>query len=337
MQRLIRETGLRLGTRSDRQAHAGFGVVRDMIAAEALALKADPRLQAWMNEAGLHSSTYLAHEFMNGHWSPCWHADVAAALGEARLDFVGTAVLTENFPELMMSGPQRIIYEKFDDTLTRELIKDTCMSRTLRHDIYVRGARRIAVPARDALLRRLTLGLAVPEQRVALEVHVAAGKAELAKDFYGPVVAMLAKGPAHVADLLRAPGAVATKENPAELAGLLVGTRQAIVVARPGAPLTSEALRLNAALAGRLAITESLNRQAALASPALGAGLACAMTDLFYAGRVIAGEETGDVEAWVSQLGEPLDDENRNRVREALEKARREFLPVMRGLGALPA
>jgi SAM-dependent methyltransferase len=336
MQRVLRETGLRLGTRSDRQAQAGFGVLRDLIAAEATALRADPRLASWVAEAGNYSNTYLAHEFMNAHWSPCWHGDVAAALGEARLEFVGSAILTENFPELTMTGPQRIIYEKFDDPATRELLKDTCMARTLRHDVYVRGARRVTAAARDAALRALTIGLAVPAARVGLEVHVGAGKAELSKEFYEPVVAMLAAGPARIGDLLRAPGAVVTKENPAELAGLLVGTRQAVVVPRPGTPPTAEALRLNAALAERLAIIENLNRTAALASPALGAGLSCSTTDLFYAGRVLAGEEDADMAPWVETLSEGLDEENRERVKSHLARARDQFLPVMRGLGAVP-
>ncbi len=45
---------------------------------------------------------YLAHEYMNAHWSPCFHADVAAALADAKLDWAGSANLLESFPDLMM-------------------------------------------------------------------------------------------------------------------------------------------------------------------------------------------------------------------------------------------
>jgi hypothetical protein len=272
---------------------------------------------------------------MNQFWQPCWHAEVAGALAEARLDWIGSAVLTENFPELTMSGPQRAVYERFEEPMMRELVKDLCLARTLRHDVYVRGARRIAPAIRDEALRRLTLALTVPRERVALEVQVAAGKAELAPEFYGPVADMLAKGPATVGALLKAPGAVASRENPAELAGLLVGTRQAVVCARPGAGPLETARRLNAALARRYAVTENLNRGAALASPLLGAGLGCSTVDLFVAGRILAGEDGADLEPWVAALAVGLDEENTGLVRDALRRARDETVPILRQLAVL--
>ena len=336
VQRLVREAGQRLVGRSDRQAEAGIGVLRDLAAAEAPTLRNDARLSTWISEMGAYSGAYLAHEFMNAHWSPCWHADVAASLAGARLDWVGAATLIENFAELAMTGPQRAIYERFEDPTMRELVKDMCLARTLRHDVYVRGARRVSAAARDAGLRDLTLGLAVPEDRVALEVQVAAGKAELSPEFYRPVVQMLARGPARVAELLRAPGAVATRENPAELAGLLVGTRQAVVMARPGAQPGEAALRLNAVMAHRLAVTENLNRSAALASVAAGGGLPCSTAELFVAGRALTGEAGGDIAGWTASLAGGLDDENTRRVAEALHRARSQMLPLQRQLGCLP-
>ncbi|WP_137181659.1 class I SAM-dependent methyltransferase [Roseomonas sp. AR75] len=337
MQRLVREAGIRLAARSDRQAQAGFALLREMAATEPHGLTADSRMTAWLAEVGGYTGTYLAHEFMNAHWSPCWQADVAADMAEARLDWVGSAGLIENFAELAMTAPQRAIYDRFEDPAMRELLKDLCAARTLRHDIYMRGARRMTVGARDAALSELTLALIVPQDRVQLEVQVAAGRAELSPAFYGPVVAMLGAGPARVAELLHAPGAVATRENPAELAGLLVGTRQAAVVARPGAAPTEASLSLNAALARRLAMTENLNRAAVLASPMLGAGLPCATADLFVAGQKMAGRTEPDLEAWVAQLGETLDAENQGRLREALARGWDEMLPLMRRLGTVPA
>lgn len=335
MQRLLREAGLRLSMRSDRQAQAGLGAVRELMAAQASMLAADGRIGKWFEQVGHLSASYLAHEFMNAHWQPCWHADVAQALAEARLDWVGSAAPTENFPELTMTGPQRAVYERFEEPLMRELVKDLCLARTLRHDLYVRGARRLGTAARDAALRELTLALAVPPERVALEVQVAAGKAELAPEFYRPVVEMMARGPARVGDLLHAPGAVASRENPAELAGLLVGTNQAVVVTRPQAAMTETVRRLNAALARRYAVTENLNRTAVLASPMLGCGLVCASTDLYAAGRAMAGDDGADLAPWIAALAGGLDEENTARVAEALRRARDETLPLLRRLGCL--
>jgi hypothetical protein len=337
LQRVLREAGIRIGGRSDRQAVAGLGLVRDLAAAEATTLTTDQQVGRWLEQLGAMTPAYLAHEFMNAHWQPCWHGEVAAAMAEARLDWVGHAALVENFPELTMSGPQRAIYERFEDTAMRELLKDMCSNRTLRHDVYVRGARRLSPAARDARLRETTLALAVPAARVVLEVAVAAGKAELSRDFYGPVVEMLARGPARVADLLHAPGAVASRENPAELTGLLVGTRQAVAVARPGAPMGDAARRLNAQLMERFAVTENLNRGTVLASATLGSGLPCNTPDIFAVGRAMAGDDGADLAGWTATLGSGLDEENQRRLAEMLERARDQFVPHARTIGLLPA
>jgi diguanylate cyclase (GGDEF)-like protein len=119
VQRTVREAGLRLGSRSDRQAAQGLAVVRALYEAEASALRIDPRVGMWTTDTGAYAPSYLAHEFMNGHWSPCWHADVAAAMSEAQLDWVGAATLIENFVELAMTEAQRQVFERFDELLAR--------------------------------------------------------------------------------------------------------------------------------------------------------------------------------------------------------------------------
>ena len=80
---------------------------------------------------------------MNAHWAPCFHADVAAALADAKLDWVASANLMENFPELMLTPEQRAVIERYKDPIMRELVKDMCLQRQLRHDVFVRGARRM--------------------------------------------------------------------------------------------------------------------------------------------------------------------------------------------------
>jgi hypothetical protein len=41
----------------------------------------------------------------------------------------------------------------------RELVKDMCLPRGLRHDVFVRGPRRLAAGERDAALAEAVLGL----------------------------------------------------------------------------------------------------------------------------------------------------------------------------------
>lgn len=334
MQRLTREAGLRLAGRSDRQAQAGLELVRELMEAGTAGLRGDVRIAGWIERIAALSPAYLAHELMNANWQPCWHAEVAGALAAAKLDYAAAATLIENFPELVMTAPQRALHDRFEDPLVRELVKDSCAMRTLRHDVYVRGGRRLSSAGRDAAIAGLTLALAVPEERVELALKVAAGTAELAPAFYRPVAAMLARGPARVGALLRAPGAVANRENPAELAGLLVGTRQATVLLRPGAPATPRLARANAAFAERFAVAHNLRRNFGLASEAVGAALACDTPTMFLAGRVLAGEEAGDEHAWARELAADLPEDAQEPVAEALRQARANLAPL-RAAGCL--
>ncbi len=80
---------------------------------------------------------------MNATWRPCFHADVARALAGAKLDWVASAQLLENFTPLMLAEEAREAAARYDDPIMRELIKDMFLTRCLRQDVFVRGARRL--------------------------------------------------------------------------------------------------------------------------------------------------------------------------------------------------
>ena len=155
--RVIREAG-RLAGRSDQQLREGLKVLNDLIAADAPYATRVSGLVKTLETASPH---YLAHELMNRHWAPCFITDVAAAFSEAKLEWIAAGDLAENFPELMMTDPQREIFvNSYSDPLMQELIKDMCISRYLRHDVFVRGARRINLTERAAALMEVSLTLA---------------------------------------------------------------------------------------------------------------------------------------------------------------------------------
>ena len=140
----------------------------------------------WWRSLERSSSHYLAHEFMNLHWAPCFGMDVAAALSEAKLEWIATGNLTDNFPELMLTEEQREIFNRYSDPLMQELIKDMCVPRGLRHDIFVRGARRINLSERATALMDVHLTLMKPAAELPDAINMPAGRAELNKEFYLP-------------------------------------------------------------------------------------------------------------------------------------------------------
>jgi SAM-dependent methyltransferase len=335
MQRLLREAGERLAVRSDRQAEAGLKLIHDLTEAKALHLAGAPIVKSLLDHAGHSQIAYLAHEYMNAAWRPCFHADVAAAMSEAKLDWVASANLLENFSSLMLNEEARTVLCRFDDLVMRELVKDMCMPRALRQDVFVRGARRISPAERDDALGKVMLGLLCSESRLAWEFEVPTGQAALERRFYGPIVAALDQGPRSVSDLLTLPD-LPRRDNPAELVGMLVGSEQALpLLAAPGAP-DPRITRFNRLAAQRFVRQGNLNTGMALAASGTGTPLPCPTLDLFVAAQLNE-ERAPDPVSWAAMLGAGRPEEEQRRLCKFIERLIAERAPVWRRLGALDA
>jgi SAM-dependent methyltransferase len=335
MQRVMRDCGRRLATRSDRQAEEGLKLVQELQKADALQIIRLPWVNSLVERLATLPAPYLAHEYMNDSWAPCFHADIMASFAEAKLDWVGSASLIENFPELTLTAEQREVTQRFDDPMLRELVKDMCLDRSLRHDVYVRGARRMSPAARDAALMDVRLSLNISPDEMPYEADMPAGRAALNRAFYGPITEALAAGPQRVGDLLALPDIDGRRDNPAELIGILVGLDLAEPAARPGAAPTAQAMRFNRVTSANLGRTENLGRPIAAASYALGTGAPCTLFDLYVIDRLQAGESEDRKEEWVRDIGVNLDDEGRDKLRQVVDKALRVRMPILRAQGVL--
>jgi SAM-dependent methyltransferase len=329
MQRLLREAGKRHGWRSDRQAEEGLAVVQSLLDAEAAHLNRSPFVKALLSRIGTAPVAYVAHEYMNEHWKPCFMADVAASLADAKLEWVGSVQLTENFLALSLTPEQQAVARKFDDPLMRELVKDLCLERTLRHDVFVRGARRPGNAERDAALMDVAIGLAIDPDDLPLEADMPAGRAELNPQFYQPIARALAGGPARAGDLLALPEIDGRRDNPAELLGMMIGLGFAEVVTRPGADPGADALRFNRVTARRFARTESLGRPVGLASLRAGGAVGAALLDLVVLEQVRAGD--AGIDGLMRRIAPPED--QADKVRAALQESLSKRMPILRGLG----
>ncbi|GAC1346813.1 MAG: methyltransferase regulatory domain-containing protein [Acetobacteraceae bacterium] len=333
MQRLVFEGGGRLGVRSDRQAQSGLELARELSGIGAHALKDNSMVQSLLKSTQTMQTNYLSHEYMNAHWAPAFHADVAAALSDAKLDWAGAATPLENFPQLMLSEAAQAVFNRFDDPIMRELIKDTCLARPFRHDVYVRGARRLSPAERDRKLRALTLIPIVKPDELTTTIEVPAGKAELGAELQA-LGATLMEGPATVQDLLaRASG----KSNPAELAAIFTGTMQAQIALRPEAAQTPAADRLNLLLGRRVTSLAAQPGTFGLACAKLGAGFLVPRLVQFLAARLIAGERDADAPEWIRVLSSTAEPDQHEEVVRLVTVAMEGWLPTLRALGIVPA
>lgn len=329
MQRLLREAGRQLAWRSDRQAEEGLSVVQALLAAEAVHLNRSPFIKSLIGKLDAAPVSYLAHEYMNEHWKPCFMADVAAAFADAKLEWVASSQLVENFPALTLTENQQKIAQRFEDPVMREMVKDLCLERSLRHDVFVRGARRMNNAARNAALMDVVISLSINPDDLPLEVDMPAGHAQLNPEFYRPIVQAAAAGPTRTSDLLALPNIEGRRDNPAEMLGMLVGLELADPVIRPGADPCAEAIRYNHVAARRLAGTQTLGHVVGVASHRVGAGVHASMLDLLLLDRLKDGQ--ADIPAMLQWMNPPPDQEE--KLRDALNHSLHRRMPILQAAG----
>ena len=335
MQRVMREAGRRLATRSDRQAVAGRDLVSALAKAGARHLTSTAITRELIDDLEGLPVAYLAHEYMNEAWRPCFHGDVAADLAPARLDFAGSSRLVENFVDLILTPEQRAIHDRFDDVLMRELVIDTCINRTLRHDVYVRGASRLTEAARDDALGRVRLALATAPEDFRYVLKVPAGEAALNEASYRPMVAALAEGASDIATLISRRGPGAERANPGEVAMVMAGTHQALVVGDATAPADARMARFNQATARRDVRLDNLNAASAMASTRLGAGVPCRAAETLLATHIATTGVVPDPAALAAELVPDAPEDVRAELTATLTKLLRDRLEVWRRLGVV--
>jgi len=330
MQRLFLMAGQRGTGTTDQQAMVGIDLMRRLLAAEALHLHGSMVPRRMADRLATMPPEYVSHEFMNRNWSPCFHADVVVDMAEAKLDWIGSASLLDNYANLALSEAQRAIYSEMDDPLLRELVKDMCLPRSLRHDLFVRGAQRISASTRDAALRDVTLALTVPTADASYEIDTGGGTATLSEAYYGPILQQLEMGPRKVSDLLAMATSGGAETDPRELVGVLVGIGHALPMLRPDRPVDAGARRFNSVAARWLAAPQNFNKSLALASTAVGGGFPASVFDLFVVERLQAGDDLNDADAWINGLLGDRVHPDRENLRTAMVRVMERRLPLLR-------
>jgi predicted O-methyltransferase YrrM len=331
LQRIIYEAGIRSAGRSDLQAQAGLALAREIKAAHGKYLT-DPLASELVDTIADMSRQYLSHEYMNVHWAPAFHADVAAAMAQAKLDWVASANPLENFSELMLTPEQRVLMDRYKDPTMRELIKDTCLQRQLRHDVFVRGARRVRNDERDEAIARLTVVPVVSPGEFQTRIRVPAGMAEVG-DPLKNMMASATRGPATIGDLL---ALEQEKSNPAELVSMLVGSHQCQIAMRPGYKQPDSANRLNRVLGARIRSIVEPQASGGLASGRLGTGLSAPPLIQFIASRLLSGEREDNADAWIEALSADIMPDKRDTVRPVVLAAIEQRVPILRQLQIVP-
>lgn len=250
-----------------------------------------PAARVRLSQIGRQDPRYLAHEYLNATWMPCYHADVAKALGEAKLAYAASAVPLNNLGQLVLKPEWAKLVAEAPDRTMAETLADFARNTVFRKDVFTRGAPRPAPAELEALLDAARFSLARPRAQCQLSMKTSAGDLTLEAAAYAPVLDALARGPMTFRELLAAPEC-------ARLGGR-ARVRQAVFALAaldnvlPALPAAGEeerrarTRRFNAALLAR----KNLNEYGVLASPVLGSGLALPLLDRLFLASGKAGAE----------------------------------------------
>ncbi len=304
--------------------------------APALPLERTPMLQRLLANPPQLRPAFVAHEFLTRHWRPVFHEDLCAALGTAKLQFVGSSNLFEALPGLYADPEQLAVMQGMPEGEAQELVKDLCLPRSFRADVFMRGARPTdAVATLDALV--LAAQRPLPEASPVLGTGTA--QAALPAPVWACLRHALQQGPQSIGHLR---GAVQAQGHaplhPAELLAVLVGTEQVLPLFRHSPP-TPACTRFNLAAAALYAQHAAGRGHFALASPAAAGGLPADALDLALVAALLqAGpaEEPADVVArWALDQARSHSDAQRDALARQAAERLAERLPVWRRFGVV--
>lgn len=275
--------------RSDRRIVNALDIARAYGEAGSSAIPAD-LLERLEKERAKGNLAYLSHEYLNAHWAPCYQMDVARDMAEAKLTYVGTANLLENYPDLSLTPQQRELIAGVPKAFV-ETAKDYLMARTFRRDVFMRGSRKIPDRRLDERVREVRLALVVPESATTREIKIPLGEATLNESFYKPALEALSAMPHTVGELMDLPQADRSTASPREVLGMLVGSRQAMVL-----PNEIDAARVDAVRRYNAAHLEICADEAravcALAAAGTGSAITVRLFEMLAYEAIAAGADT---------------------------------------------
>jgi SAM-dependent methyltransferase len=141
-------------------------------------------------------AAYFAHEYLNGHWQPCWSSEVIAVLEERELDFVGQAGAARMREDLAYPAAWRDTLAGTPTASAREQAADLLAGTWYRQDVYVKGphARLDEAEQQARVLARWWL-LSEPADQVEFRHSSPAGTFAFDNPAARAIVAALGEGP----------------------------------------------------------------------------------------------------------------------------------------------
>jgi SAM-dependent methyltransferase len=144
---------------------------------------------------------YLAHEFLNRHWTIFYHRDMAAEMQALGLAFLGSADAADNVQLLAVPQKPAALMAAQPDPVLRETLRDMALNRQFRRDLYGRAQKPLSLADYIAAWRETSFALAMPRDTCGLTIKRVFGDITLDEPVFAPLLDRLAAGPVGFEDL----------------------------------------------------------------------------------------------------------------------------------------
>jgi SAM-dependent methyltransferase len=225
------------------------------------------------------ATNYLAHEYLNANWTTFYSSDVADEMATAKLTYLASATLMDNYLELMLTDPAVAYCKKQPTDRLRQLAQDFLVGQRFRRDVFVRGHPRLARSETSRYLRNACFALPGPVEDFADKAKVPRGEISFDQKSAQSIKEALSKGSLSLEQIIETTGAKGSVQELERTLLLMTAVGKLVPVGtafQPAAiPAELDRVRIVDGINRKLAELgrQSVNRQY-LVAPATGSGFA---------------------------------------------------------------
>jgi SAM-dependent methyltransferase len=245
-------------------------------------IKANPQALQRLKHTVAQDSVYLAHEYLNDHWSPMYFADIHDILGAARLSFACSAQHHDHVSAANFTAAQQEVLRAITHMPLAETVRDFMVNRQFRRDYWIKGPLQLTPLDKLEAFRRQRVQLMHRRAGISLKMTLGVNELTLNPSVYNAVLDELANHePCSFGELERRLAPRIPVADLAEALMVLMGSNLAVPVSEGevAPPVRARCDAMNAQLAH---MARSDARMVYACSPMTGGGITMGRIPLMY-------------------------------------------------------
>ena len=144
------EQRTKTGTAAITAAQTGLANLKGFAPAMINAL---PGMEKRVESMKTQDPSYLLQEYNNTFWEPLFVSQMIDAMSDVKLNYLGTATLSESFDGLLPKALRDLLAAQ-DSVVMREQYRDYALNQSFRRDLYVKGRQKLWPQEKAQLLHQ---------------------------------------------------------------------------------------------------------------------------------------------------------------------------------------